>query len=157
MLPVSLRRTAVPPLPIPFVPRARLLAALNDDGARGVALISAPPGFGKTALLAHWARTNGADIPIAWADLTGVADENIWPVILTALRTCPAVPPDSALHELGPSTSLPSIPRLMAEVTSALDTLPVKVTLVLHDVHEITAPAALAGLETLLAVSPTGV
>ena len=94
MPPVPPGRTAVPPLPIPFVPRARLLAAL-DDGARGVALVSAPAGFGKTALLAHWARTNGPDIPIAWADLAGVADENIWPVILAALRACPAVPPDS--------------------------------------------------------------
>ena len=156
MPPVPRGRTAVPPLPVPFVPRARLLTAL-DDGARGVALVSAPAGFGKTALLAHWARTNGPDIPIAWADLAGVADENIWPVILAALRACPAVPSDSALHELGRSGSLPPIPVLMAEVAGALDTLPVKVTLVLHDVHEITAPAALAGLETLLAAPPAWV
>ena len=157
MPPVPPGRTAVPPLPIPFVPRARLLAALDDDGARRVALVSAPAGFGKTALLTHWARTNGPDIPIAWADLAGVADEDIWPVILAALRACPAVPPDSVLHELGRSGSLPPIPVLMAEVAGALDTLPVEVTLVLHDVHEITTPGTLAGLETLLAAPPARV
>src|ERR1700722_4595611 len=39
-----------------FVPRRRLVKALGEGLARGRVLISAPAGFGKTALLADWGR-----------------------------------------------------------------------------------------------------
>ena len=156
MRPEPAGRTAIPPLPEPFVPRARLLDELNDDGAH-VVLVCAPAGFGKTALLTHWARASGPTIPIVWADLGGAADERIWPLILSALRACPAVPPDSALHEIGRSGSSSHMPAFVGEVVNALDALPVRVALVLHDVHEIANPAVLAGLETLVTARPAGV
>jgi LuxR family maltose regulon positive regulatory protein len=129
---------------------------LNEDGAQ-VALVCAPAGFGKTALLAHWARAAAPATPVAWADLGGGADQQIWPVILTALRACPAVPPDSALHEVGRSGPFTPSPGLVAEVVHALDVLPVRVALVLHDVHKIAKLASLAGLEALVGARPVGV
>ena len=38
-----------------FVPRRRLVEALGEGLVRGRVLVSAPAGFGKTALLADWA------------------------------------------------------------------------------------------------------
>src|ERR1700744_5796575 len=52
-----------------FVPRRRLVEALGEGLARGRMLVSAPAGFGKTALLADWARGGGR--PVAWLGLGG--------------------------------------------------------------------------------------
>src|SRR6266566_537512 len=50
-----------------FVPRRRLVQALGEGLARGRVLVCAPAGFGKTALLADWARGGGR--PVAWLGL----------------------------------------------------------------------------------------
>src|SRR5438105_4370967 len=56
------------PMPPPgFVTRRRLAAALGEGLAKGRALVCAPAGFGKTALLADWARGGGQ--PVAWLGL----------------------------------------------------------------------------------------
>jgi ATP/maltotriose-dependent transcriptional regulator MalT len=52
-----------------FVPRPRLVQALGEGLARGRVLVCAPAGFGKTALLADWARSGGR--PVAWLSLDG--------------------------------------------------------------------------------------
>ena len=58
------------PWPQPgFVPRPRLVQALGEGLARGRVLVCAPAGFGKTALLADWARGDGR--PVAWLALDG--------------------------------------------------------------------------------------
>ena len=59
----------VPRPPPGFVPRRRLVHALGDGLARGLVLVCAPAGFGKTALLADWARGGGR--PVAWLGLDG--------------------------------------------------------------------------------------
>src|SRR5262245_14654718 len=53
------------------VPRRVLLAALRAGSARKVTLIAAPPGFGKSTLLAEWAATQ-REPAVAWLSL----DEN---------------------------------------------------------------------------------
>src|SRR6266851_851182 len=50
-----------------FVPRSRLVEALDEGLARGLVLVCAPAGFGKTALLADWARRGRR--PVAWLSL----------------------------------------------------------------------------------------
>ena len=52
-----------------FVPRPRLVDALSQGRARGRVLTCAPAGFGKTSLLADWARSGGR--PVAWLGLDG--------------------------------------------------------------------------------------
>jgi LuxR family transcriptional regulator, maltose regulon positive regulatory protein len=47
---------AVPDLPVVFLSRSRLLALLERAGPGRVVIVRAPAGFGKTALLADWAR-----------------------------------------------------------------------------------------------------
>jgi LuxR family maltose regulon positive regulatory protein len=57
----------VPRLQPGLVPRPRLVEALGGALERALILISAPAGFGKTALLADWIRQEGR--PAAWVSL----------------------------------------------------------------------------------------
>jgi LuxR family maltose regulon positive regulatory protein len=50
-----------------FVPRPRLARRLDEGLARGVILVSAPAGSGKTSLVADWVRAS--DRPVAWLSL----------------------------------------------------------------------------------------
>lgn len=47
----------IPPVSQTLVPRPRLIAQLNEGWKHALTLVSAPAGFGKTALLATWIRT----------------------------------------------------------------------------------------------------
>src|SRR5262249_56291500 len=69
-----------------FVPRQRLMEALDEGLARGRALVCAPAGFGKTALLADWARGDGR--PVAWLGLDdGDSDPaRFWRYVVAALE-----------------------------------------------------------------------
>ena len=49
------------------VPRPRLTARLDEGLARGLMLACAPAGYGKTVLLADWARRGGR--PAGWLSL----------------------------------------------------------------------------------------
>ena len=56
------------PAPRPgLVPRPRLAERLNEGLTRGLVLVSAPAGYGKTVLLADWAQR--AQFPAAWLSL----------------------------------------------------------------------------------------
>ena len=50
-----------------LVPRPRLTARLDEGLARGLVLVCAPAGYGKTVLLADWARRGGQ--AVAWLSL----------------------------------------------------------------------------------------
>jgi ATP/maltotriose-dependent transcriptional regulator MalT len=50
-----------------LVSRPRLLGLLESGAGRRLTVVSAPAGFGKTALLAEWASTAGR--PVAWLSL----------------------------------------------------------------------------------------
>src|SRR5258708_8949839 len=72
------------PRPRPgFVPRPRLAGRLDEGLARGLGLVCAPAGYGKTAALADWARRSGR--PVAWLALdTGHNDPG---PVMPPLRT----------------------------------------------------------------------
>src|SRR5215211_224822 len=61
-IPDGLLRTklAPPRLHTAYVPRASLLARIDDGLAGKLTLISTPAGFGKTTLLAEWIASRGA-------------------------------------------------------------------------------------------------
>ncbi len=74
------------PRPQPgFVPRPRLEQALSQGLARGRLLMCAPAGFGKTSLLADWARGSGR--PVAWLGLDAGDNDpaRFWRYVIAAL------------------------------------------------------------------------
>ena len=76
----------VPVLRPGLVPRARLADQLDDGVGRGVALVVAPAGYGKTVLLAEWVRA--ATRPAAWLSLDAADNDpaRFWRHVVAALE-----------------------------------------------------------------------
>jgi LuxR family maltose regulon positive regulatory protein len=68
-----------------FVPRPRLVGRLEHGLARGLVLVCAPAGSGKTVLLADWARLGGR--PVAWLSLDAGDNDpaRFWRHVIAAL------------------------------------------------------------------------
>ena len=121
------------PRPQPgFVPRPRLVEALGEGLARGRVLVCAPAGFGKTALLADWARGGGR--PVAWLGLDGGDSDpaRFWRYAVAALdRARPGL-----AGRVGPLPP-PSFEGLVTALINELaaDPGPDEVLLVLDDYH----------------------
>jgi len=68
-----------------FVRRERLVAALDEGLSRRVVLVCAPAGFGKTTLLADWARSGGR--PVAWLSIDAADNDpkRFWRHVVAAI------------------------------------------------------------------------
>jgi LuxR family maltose regulon positive regulatory protein len=141
----------VPRPPSGLVPRRRLVEALDEGLARGRVLVCAPAGFGKTALLADWAR--GAGRPVAWLGLDGGDSDpaRFWRYAVAALDQ--ARPGLAARVDplLGPSSSL-SLEALVTAVINELAADPGAddVLLVLDDYHLVDSAAVHESVAFLL-------
>ncbi|HYH90334.1 MAG TPA: LuxR C-terminal-related transcriptional regulator [Solirubrobacteraceae bacterium] len=118
-----------------IIVRRRLLRALDAGAEQPLTLLSAPPGSGKTALLASWVAYRGAQDSVAWVSLDTADAERprFWRAVLhavsgagggEALRTLAAHPPARA-------------DRLVAALADALEGRDVPLVLVLDDFHEV--------------------
>ena len=89
-----------------FVTRPRVAETLGEGLAQGLALVCAPAGFGKTALLAHWARSGDRQTVLRDPPLGGYANERtveaLGPLLgyLRALGAAP-LPPAEPVTETG--------------------------------------------------------
>ncbi|HEV8151373.1 MAG TPA: hypothetical protein VGP78_00505, partial [Solirubrobacteraceae bacterium] len=133
-------KLVVPRPPPGLVVRPRLLGLL-DRGALGpLTLVSAPAGWGKTALVSTWLAGGSAPGDPAWLSL-GREDRDrraFWGGVLRALGLPPAAEPDG----------------VVAQIVAALAGRKEPVTLVLDDFHEITDPVAAAEVQTLVEHAP---
>jgi LuxR family maltose regulon positive regulatory protein len=148
-------KTTVPGLPPEFVPRPALVMALDGGEDRALTLVCAPPGYGKTLLLAQWARRS--DVACAWVALDEEDDDprRLWEAVLAALAACPAVPPSSRLHGLVvPRTTVGA--DFLTDLVEALAVVPSRIRLVLDDAHHLHSPETLHGLLLLLRHRPAG-
>ena len=121
------------------VPRRRLLDRLGDGLTRRLTVVSAPAGFGKTVLLAEWARH--AVTPVAWLSLdTGDNDPaRFWRHAVVALdRVVPGVA-ERVIPLIG-SLDL-TCDGLVTAVINEMATQTSDVALILDDYHLITLPA----------------
>ncbi len=150
-------KVAAPESPPRLVSRHRLLDTLDRARTTVATLLSAPAGAGKTLLLAEWVRARGRG-DTAWVSLDSDDNEDgrFWSALLDAWSTSEVVPGDSPLRRLAVPPNPSADPGFLAEVVNALDDLPVPVVLILDDVHELTNPQPLQGLEALLAHQPAG-
>ncbi|MFF3563589.1 LuxR C-terminal-related transcriptional regulator [Streptomyces sp. NPDC002574] len=144
-----------PPVRPPwFVPRPRLLSRL-DAFAEPVVVVSAPPGAGKSVLLAEWARALRArGSHVAWFGLDAYDNTpaRLWTGILAALRPfrpgLPVPPPAGAWTRDVWAEDL--LPRTLAGLAGGR-----RLTLVLDGVERLT-DAALRSLGDLLTGLPDG-
>jgi LuxR family maltose regulon positive regulatory protein len=136
-----------------FVPRGRLVQALGEGLARGRVLVCAPAGFGKTALLADWARGGGR--PVAWLGLDGGDSDpaRFWRYVVAALdRARPGL-----AARVGPTP--PGSPEGL--VTALINELvaepgPDEVLLILDDYHLVDSGPVHESVAFLLENLPPG-
>ena len=146
------------PRPQPgFVPRRRLADALGEGLARGRVLLCAPAGFGKTALLAEWARGGGQ--LVAWLGLDdGDSDPaRFWRYAVAALDYARPGLAGRLGPLLGPSAPR-SFTRLVAVLINELsaDRNPDEVLLVLDDYHLIDSDPVHESVAFLMENLPPG-
>ncbi|HEX8861056.1 MAG TPA: LuxR C-terminal-related transcriptional regulator [Actinomycetes bacterium] len=140
-----------------FVPRPRLLARLAQGIGRGLTVVCTPAGFGKTTLLAEWARRSRR--PVAWLSLDAGDNDpaRFWRYVIAALeRARPGVCAPIAALLSGPQS--PPLEAVATAVINQLTALPVEgeVTLILDDYHLIEAPPVHGSVRFLLNRLPVG-
>jgi LuxR family maltose regulon positive regulatory protein len=131
------------------VTRPRLVERINAGLNQTLTLISAPAGFGKTTLLADWARQS--ERSVAWLTLDAQDNEPVrfWVYLVTALRTIlPGLGEDmlTALQSPGPA----AIPLLLAEMINGIAECGFPFVLVLDGLHLITDSAIHASLVSIV-------
>jgi LuxR family transcriptional regulator, maltose regulon positive regulatory protein len=132
-----------------FVPRPRLAGRLAHTRGGELMLVCAPAGFGKTALVADWARRRQR--PVAWLSLDEGDNDptRFWRHVAAALdRVRPGIAERAAalLQGLQPASSEAVVTSLVNE----LDAVAEEVVLVLDDYHLIQAPPVHQSLAFLL-------
>lgn len=117
-------------------------------------LISAPAGFGKTALVTEWAAANNREI--AWLSLDEADNDPVrfWRYIIASLRT--------VFEDLGQeialsleSESAPDLPSLVMLLINEISDMADPITLVLDDYHLIHDNAIHSSLSFLLQRQPS--
>jgi LuxR family maltose regulon positive regulatory protein len=130
------------PLPRPEqLVRRRLLAVLSNSLDRKVSVISAPTGYGKTTLLAHWRKIEEAEVPFGWISLDEQDNDlvRLWRHLVEALHQ--VVPEEDFGADILAGMSVAgqdfvgmTLPTLINELAE----LPHQVVLVLDDYQFIT-------------------
>lgn len=137
--PHLLTKLSMPPLRPHLVTRDRLLDILNRglERGHGLTLISAPPGFGKTTLVASWLASSAR--PVAWLTLDeGDNDATHFLQYLSAALA-------QLMPEIGRSTvrliGLPQPPPISTVLTPLINRIAAEASmiLVLDDYHVITS------------------
>ncbi|HEY2125703.1 MAG TPA: LuxR C-terminal-related transcriptional regulator [Streptosporangiaceae bacterium] len=132
-----------------LVPRPRLVDRLTEGLAGELTVVCAPAGFGKTALLADWARRSGW--AVAWLSLdTGDNDPaRFWRYVAAALGGVR----DGVGNRVAPLLREPwprSFEAVVTTLVNELATAPGEVALVLDDYHVIESPAVHRSLAFLV-------
>jgi LuxR family transcriptional regulator, maltose regulon positive regulatory protein len=140
-----------------FVSRQRLLDRLDEALARGLTLVCAPAGFGKTTLLADWIRRGRR--PTAWLSLDAADSDpaRFWQHAVAALdRARPGIA-EGVTPLLGPPAP-PSFDGLVTALINEMAAAPAdgELLLVLDDYQLIDSAAVHASLTFLLEHLPRG-
>ena len=138
-----------------MVPRPRLTEALDEGLRRGLVLVCAPAGYGKTVLLADWVRRGRR--PVGWLSLDGGDNDpaRFWRHAVAALeQACPGIS-ERVGALLGPPAP-PSFDPLVTALVNELADQPGanEALLVLDDYHMIGSPPVHESLGFLIEHRP---
>ncbi len=124
-----------------LVPRVGLIAALTAVRGHKLTLLDAPPGFGKTTLLAEWNASAEEERPFAWLSLDAGDNDPVrfWGGVVEALRTVEAGVGDPALATLR-TTNVSLVDVVLPLLVNDLAGLETRLVLVLDDYHTISEP-----------------
>jgi LuxR family transcriptional regulator, maltose regulon positive regulatory protein len=147
--PLLISKITVPGVPGWLVSRPRLDKLIAEGTQNTVTTITGPPGAGKTMALALWASASAPAGPIAWVTLDDYDNRPraFWSYVLAALRQA-GVPVPRAMSATARRYALDH--EFLLRCASLVAAQDPPVTLVLDDVHLLTAPKVLDGLAYVL-------
>jgi LuxR family maltose regulon positive regulatory protein len=126
---------------------------LRQGRGRRLTLLSAPAGYGKSTLLAQWAREDRLNTPFVWVSLdTGDADPvRLWSHVIRGLQAVHPTAGETSLDELGggPGAVVSGVPTLVDELDEAPE-----LVLVLEDWHLCSSPANDEALDLFVSQVP---
>jgi LuxR family transcriptional regulator, maltose regulon positive regulatory protein len=133
-----------------MVDRPRVVDLVEDGAERLLTLLSAPAGWGKTALLRQWVAARTGAVPIAWLTLGREHGERrqFWADVVASLG---AANPELAALAPPPRGALEPFLTALAGTLAGLDE---PLVLVLDDLHLVTSGAAIADLERFVEHTP---
>ena len=156
--PVLLAPKFLPPRPRDgYVRRDRLHELVSRASSTQVTLVSAPAGFGKTALVASWLK----ELPVGrWAWLTLDSRDNdpvrVWSYLIEALRNLTDGVGDAALKELIRTGGTGSADRWLGLLLNDLAAVDQTTSyLVLDDLYVVTDPEIRASVALFVASLPS--
>ena len=143
-------KVQIPETPYDFVPRERLTRTLKQAASRyRLTVISVAAGYGKTTLLAHWARTNKTSL--VWLSLS--EEDNLLERFLRYLLTgWERIQPNVAASPLGTllGSRDPNREAVLAAFLNMATQLRADQVFVLDDYHLIKDPVIHESLALLL-------
>ncbi len=146
--PILISKIRAPAIPAWAVQRPRITKRIAE-GARWCPLtvVTGAPGAGKTMAVALWAAAEAG--PVAWVGLDEFDNEpdTFWSYVLAALRRAGVALPEE-LRAL--PTGRDHDDGFLLQLTATLAAQDPPVTLVLDDLHALTEPSALKGLDFML-------
>jgi LuxR family transcriptional regulator, maltose regulon positive regulatory protein len=140
---------------VTVLPRPRIRALLDAAVTRRVALMTGPPGAGKTVAAANWAASRSAGRRPAWVSLDAADAEpgRFWRYVTAALFRAGILPLGKAGLPAGMTAS--EVPQWVSvAIRPGGDHDPV--ILVLDDVHLLAGTESLGGLDELIRHEPAG-
>src|ERR671936_2191509 len=133
------------------VSREGLLARLVGDEPRRLALVDAPPGWGKTTLLAEWAADPRESRAFAWFTVDRADNDPVrfWGYAIQALRSVLPDVGSSSLAALG-VVGTNAVELVLPPLINELVALERRAVLVLEDYHLIDSPEVHEGVAFLV-------
>lgn len=130
----------IPPARTDVVPRPRLRTMLEAGSRGALTLVSAPPGFGKSTLVADWIHSREEAHP-AWLSLDESDDQPaiFWRYFIAALQRLRAGLGETAQAMLT-APQPPEIETILATLINELAAMNERFTLVIDDYHLIQSP-----------------
>ncbi len=147
--PVLTSKITMPGVPDWLVTRARLEERIAQGAQGPVTTVTGPPGAGKTMALALWAAARPPAGPLAWVTLDDYDNRPkvFWSYVLAALRRAGVAVPKALAAA---PRRYPVDHELLLRFASLLAAQDPPVTLVLDDMHLLTAPKVVDGLAYVL-------
>ncbi len=144
-----------PPIVSPdWLERPHLISRLIQFPERGFTLVSAPAGFGKSSLIASWAKEQ--QLPYAWLSLDKY-DNDLRMFLGYFLTAIQRIFPNSFsdLDHILQAPDLPFMAALAAPIINGIENLPQRLMLVLDDYHTLNNNRITQLIERMVDQAPT--